>query len=120
MLSTVLGNKTGSLLFRNAIICTRQICHNPKRQFTTYTQRRLPQSCYLVETVPCTARRSSYTRKHLSLILSYILTIKQLPTGEGGNPIVLGTFEGRKGDKPLPRILLYGFVQVFLFLCSSS
>lgn len=33
----------------------------------------------------------------------------KLPTGEGSNPIVLGTFEGRKGDSPRPRILFYGF-----------
>ncbi|XP_006462650.1 hypothetical protein AGABI2DRAFT_179317 [Agaricus bisporus var. bisporus H97] len=35
-----------------------------------------------------------------------------LPTGEGGNPIVLGTFEGRKSDKPKPRILFYGHYDV--------
>jgi di- and tripeptidase len=32
----------------------------------------------------------------------------KLPTGEGNNPIVLGTFEGRKGAKPPLRILFYG------------
>ncbi|KAF5360448.1 hypothetical protein D9756_004816 [Leucocoprinus leucothites] len=35
-----------------------------------------------------------------------------LPTGENGNPIVLGTFEGRKSDQPLPRILVYGHYDV--------
>ncbi|KAG6892763.1 hypothetical protein C0993_002995, partial [Termitomyces sp. T159_Od127] len=33
----------------------------------------------------------------------------QLPTGEGQNPLVLGTFNGTKGDKPKPRVLFYGF-----------
>ena len=54
--------------------------------------------------------------RKIILLLSYILTIKQLPTGEDGNPIMLSTFEGHKGDKSLPQILLYGFVQVFLSL----
>lgn len=36
----------------------------------------------------------------------------KLSTGEGNNPIVLGTFEGTKGDKPRPRILFYGSVNL--------
>ncbi|KAF9454810.1 glutathione degradosome [Macrolepiota fuliginosa MF-IS2] len=35
-----------------------------------------------------------------------------LPTGEGNNPIVFGTFEGTKGEKPRPRILFYGHYDI--------
>ncbi|KAG6811024.1 hypothetical protein H0H92_009327 [Tricholoma furcatifolium] len=35
-----------------------------------------------------------------------------LPTGEGKNPLVLGTFQGTKGDRPKPRILFYGHYDV--------
>ncbi|RDB17979.1 putative di- and tripeptidase DUG2 [Hypsizygus marmoreus] len=35
-----------------------------------------------------------------------------LPTGEGKNPLVLGTFSGTKGDKPNPRVLFYGHYDV--------
>ncbi|KAG6886585.1 hypothetical protein C0992_003273 [Termitomyces sp. T32_za158] len=39
-------------------------------------------------------------------------TVAQLPTGEGQNPLVLGTFNGTKGDKPKPRVLFYGHYDV--------
>ncbi|KAF9462984.1 hypothetical protein BDZ94DRAFT_1259816 [Collybia nuda] len=35
-----------------------------------------------------------------------------LPTGEGKNPLVLGTFNGTKAEKPKPRILFYGHYDV--------
>ncbi|KAG5639431.1 hypothetical protein H0H81_002302 [Sphagnurus paluster] len=35
-----------------------------------------------------------------------------LPTGEGKNPLVLGTFEGKKGDRAKPRVLFYGHYDV--------
>jgi len=35
-----------------------------------------------------------------------------LPTGEGKNPLVLGTFSGTKGDRPKPRVLFYGHYDV--------
>ncbi|KXN88158.1 putative di- and tripeptidase DUG2 [Leucoagaricus sp. SymC.cos] len=35
-----------------------------------------------------------------------------LSTGEGSNPIVLGTFEGSKGNKRRPRVLVYGHYDV--------
>ncbi|KAJ3514190.1 hypothetical protein NLJ89_g2516 [Agrocybe chaxingu] len=35
-----------------------------------------------------------------------------LPTGEGNNPIVLGTFKGSMSDKPKRRILFYGHYDV--------
>ncbi|KAF5382706.1 hypothetical protein D9615_002814 [Tricholomella constricta] len=35
-----------------------------------------------------------------------------LPTGESKNPLVLGTFEGKKGDRPKPRVLFYGHYDV--------
>ncbi|KAF8073641.1 hypothetical protein FPV67DRAFT_1605948 [Lyophyllum atratum] len=35
-----------------------------------------------------------------------------LPTGEGKNPLVLGTFQGTKNDRPKPRVLFYGHYDV--------
>ncbi|TFK40678.1 hypothetical protein BDQ12DRAFT_679847 [Crucibulum laeve] len=35
-----------------------------------------------------------------------------LPTGEGNNPLVLGTFKGSINDRPKPRILFYGHYDI--------